>query len=64
MPMIRQPMTGSERDLATYADEGFGRRLIAETADGKVVLVAFRPGHSSPSARDRGYPPTHPRSLW
>lgn len=47
--MIRQPMTGSARDLATYADEGFGRRLIAETADGKVMLVAFRPGQGIPA---------------
>lgn len=47
--MIRESMTGSARDLATYADEGFGRRLIGETSDGKVVLVAFHPGQGIPA---------------
>lgn len=47
--MIREPMTGRARDLATFAEEGFGRRLIAETTDGKVVLVAFHPGQGIPA---------------
>jgi len=41
-------VAGPARELASFSSEGFGRRVLVETDDMKVILTAFHPGQEIP----------------
>ena len=42
-------VVGAADDLAIYSEEGFGRRMLADTPSMKAVLTGFRPGQEIPA---------------